>query len=85
MCLTHPEPEEPLLETNPTRMCELLVGLPDVYVVGIDDWPQFLRVAITTRAERPACPGCDGAVWLHDRFEVGLVDLPCFGRRTRLV
>ena len=66
-------------------MCELLVGLPDVNVVGVGDWPHFLRVAITTRAERPACAGCDGAVWLHDRLVVELVDLPCFGRRTRLV
>lgn len=66
-------------------MCELLVGLPDVNVVGVGDWPLFLRIAITTRAERPACPGCDGAVWLHDRIEVVLVDLPCFGRQTRLV
>jgi hypothetical protein len=26
-----------LLEVDPTRMCELLVGLPDVTVLGIDD------------------------------------------------
>lgn len=71
--------------TDPTRMCELLVGLPDVNVIGVGDWPFWLRIAITTRAERPACPGCDGAVWLHDRIEVELVDLPCFGRQTRLV
>lgn len=68
------------MENNPTRMCELLVGLPDVNVVGVGDWPLFLRVSITTRAERPACLGCDGADWLHDRLEVELVDLPCFGR-----
>lgn len=73
------------METNPTRMCELLVGLPDVNVIGVGDWPQFLRLGITTRAERPRCPGCEGDVWLHDRVEVELVDLPCFGRQTRLV
>lgn len=73
------------METDATRMCELLVGLPDVNVVGVGDWPEFLRIAITTRAERPSCPGCDGQVWLHDRVEVELVDLPCFGRRTRLI
>ncbi len=48
MCLTHPESEEPLLETNPTRMCELLVGLPDVNVIGVGEWPEYLRVVITT-------------------------------------
>lgn len=73
------------METNPTRMCELLVGLPDVNVIGVGDWPHFLRVAITTRAERPTCPGCDGQVWAHDRLEVELIDLPCFGRQTRLI
>ena len=67
------------METDATRMCELLVGLPDVNVIGVGDWPQFLRIAITTRAERPRCPGCDGNVWLHDRLDVELVDLPCLG------
>jgi hypothetical protein len=27
------------METNPTHMCELLVGLPDVNVIGVGDWP----------------------------------------------
>jgi hypothetical protein len=48
VCLTHPELEEPLLETNPTRMCELLVGLPGVNVNGVGDWPHWLRISITT-------------------------------------
>jgi len=73
------------LETNPTRMCELLVGLPEVNVIGVGDWPEFLRIAITTRADRPVCPGCGGTVHRHDVDEVELADLPCFGRRTRLV
>ncbi len=73
------------MESNPSRMCELLVGLPDVNVIGVGDWPLYLRIAITTRAERPACPGCGGVVHRHDVDEVELADLPCFGRRTRLV
>jgi hypothetical protein len=44
--------EEPLLETDPKRMCELLVGLPDVIVNGVGDWPAWLRIAITNRAGR---------------------------------
>ncbi len=50
------------METNPTRMCEALVGLPDVNVEGVGDWPRWLRIAITTRAERPTCPMCAGAL-----------------------
>ncbi len=29
------------METNSTRMCELLVGLPDVNVNGVGDWPEM--------------------------------------------
>lgn len=57
VCLTHPESEEHLLITAPMRVCELLVGQPDVNVNGVGDWPQFLRIAITTRALRHRCPG----------------------------
>ena len=73
------------METDPTRMCELLVGLPDVAVVGVGEWPRFVRIAIVTRTERPVCAGCGGGVHAHDVDEVELADLPCFGRRTRLV
>lgn len=73
------------METDSTRMCELLVGLPDVNVSGVGDWPGWLRIAITTRANRPICPSCAGVVWHHDVTNVELVDLPCFGRQTRLV
>jgi len=66
-------------------MCELLVGLPDVNVNGVGDWPHFLRIAITTRAPRPTCPGCGGAVHCHGSVEVELADLPVFGRPARLV
>ena len=77
--------EEPLLETDPTRMCELLVGLPDVNVDGVGDWPRWVRIAITTRGPRPVCAGCGGGVHGHGRNEIVLVDLPVFGRAARLV
>jgi transposase len=65
-------------------MCALLVGLPDVVVVGVGDWPSWLRVTITIDGERPVC-SCGGAVHRHGVREVVLVDLPVFGRPTRLV
>ena len=73
------------MESDPTRMCELLVGLPDVNIDGVGDWPDWLRIAITTRTERPICVGCGGALHAYGRDDVELVDLPCFERRTRLV
>lgn len=67
-------------------MCELLVGLPDVNVLAIDDRPgAALGVHVETRGGRPGCPACGGGVLAKDRAMVELVDLPCFGRQTRLV
>lgn len=71
---------------DPTRVCELLVGLGDVTVLGaVDDPGGPVRVHVETRAGRPTCPGCGGAVWVKDQRPVELVDLPAFGRPTRLV
>ena len=74
------------VEVDPTRICELLVGLPAVVVLGIeDDSDGPLRVHIETRDRRPSCSGCAGAAVIKDRPSVELVDLACFGRAARLV
>ena len=74
------------MEINPTRMCELLVGLPDVNVLGVADAPgRPLRIHVEARLSRPTCRGCGSAAEVKDRPEVTLVDLPVFGRRARLV
>lgn len=65
-------------------MCALLVGLPDVIVIGVDEWPRCLRVVVDTATPRPDC-GCGGRVHSHGAREVEYVDLPVFGRPTRLV
>ena len=71
---------------DPTRICELLVGLGDVTVLGADDDRDGpVRVHVQTRGERPACPGCGGPVWAKDQRPVELVDLAAFGRPARLV
>lgn len=71
---------------DPTRICELLVGLGDVAVLGAVDEPGGpVRVHVETRGDRPVCPGCGGPVWVKDRRPVELVDLPAFGRPARLV
>jgi hypothetical protein len=50
------------VETDATRMCELLVGLPDVNVLGVEEWSKPLI---------PECGlwSCSGAVVVS----VGLV------------
>ena len=64
-------------------MCALLVGLPDVAVLGVGEWPRWLLVVVATLAGRPAC-GCGAAPHGHGVRDVDLVDLPVFGRPARL-
>src|SRR5664280_909816 len=67
-------------------MCELLVGLPEVHILGVDDQVNgFLCIYIESRAQRPGCAHCGVLAHMKDRTAVELVDLPCFGRRTRLI
>ena len=67
-------------------MCELLVGLPEVNVLGIDDeLDSALRVHVECRAQLAFCETCGVRATVKDRPVVALVDLPCFGRATRLV
>ena len=62
------------METEPTRMCALLVGLPDVIVVGVGEWPSWLRIVITTTATLLGSPSCCGVVaHRHGVREVELV------------
>ena len=63
-----------------TRMCEVLVGLPDVNVLGVVDVAGSpVEVVIEQRVARPGCVACAAPARVKDRPEVALVDLPCFG------
>jgi transposase len=67
-------------------MCALLVGLPEIAVLGVHDEPdQPLRVHVETVVELEGCSGCGTRAWLKDRRPVALVDLAAFGRPAVLV
>jgi transposase len=71
---------------DPARMCELLVGLPEVVVLVIDEVTHGPpRVHVETAGERPGCTGCGVFAQVRDRPVVELVDLPVFGRAARLL
>jgi hypothetical protein len=55
-------------------MCALLVGLPDVTVIGVGDRPGWLRVVVEAPSTRPGC-SCGGVVHRHGVREVELVEL----------
>ena len=76
------------METDGMRMCQLLVGLPTVTVLGVVDLLPTapLAVHIETLCESPeTCSACGTTATIKDRDAVMLTDLPVFGRRARLV
>ena len=74
------------MEVEPSRMCELLVDLGDVEVLGVDDVEgEPLRVHVRCRAPRPVCEGCGGVLWSDGERLVELVDLLSYGKPRRLV
>src|SRR3546814_15356831 len=67
-------------------MCELLVGLPDVNVLAVEDRSdEPIVVHIEARRGPARCRTRGVRARGQDRPWVELVDLPCFGRRSRLV
>jgi transposase len=68
-------------------MCALLVGLPDVNVLAVeDDGPtEPLRVHVETMTVIVGCSSCGTRARVKDRRPVALVDLAAFGRPAVLV
>ena len=51
------------MECDPTRVCERLVGLGDVEVLGVDDEAgEPLRMHVRRRSRRPPCVGFPGVM-----------------------
>ena len=73
------------METDPTRICEILVGLLEVNILGVEDVSGApLVVHIESQIEARNCPSCGHFGWVKDRRVVVLTDLPAFGRPVRL-
>lgn len=68
-----------------TRALEVLIGLPDIEFLGLDDTSDVLRIVIEQRLARPSCASCATPAVVKDRDDVELVDLPAFGRPVRIV
>ena len=65
--------------------CDLLVGLDGLHVVGVDrDDGEGLAVMVESAPEPVGCPACGVIAHSHGRRVVELVDVPCFGRPTRI-
>jgi transposase len=68
-----------------TGLAEALLGLPGFRVLEVVETVAELVVTIETTADRVGCVGCGTRAQSHDRVEVAVRDLPCFGRPARLV
>ena len=69
-------------------MCELLVGLPDVEVLGVTEPAgdgSVLVIDVVSRADQGWCRACGVKARVKDSSAVVLVDMTCFGRPARLV
>jgi transposase len=73
------------LESDPVRMCEILVGLPDVEVVGLDAGALVLEVHVQCCRAQTGCPSCGVVAHLKDQRPNRFVDLPMAGRPMTLI
>jgi len=74
------------VETDPTRALEWMIGLPAITFLGCEDSSGGVgRIHVETTATPVGCPRCGVLARVKDRPRVELVDLPLFGRPTRLV
>ena len=72
------------LETDPKKVLKLVVGLPDVSVLGVNISGAVVDLHVEKLAELVCCPSCGAKARLKGWREVVLVDLPAFGKPTRL-
>ena len=72
------------MSSDPTRMCEILVGLGDVNVLSVEEDGTAVTVTIETRATVAGCPSCGVVASSKGRRPVPLVDC-CQGFRTFVV
>ena len=69
--------------TDPTRALSWMVGLDDVTFLGLEPG-EVTTVHVESVRASVGCPGCGSIAQVKDRVVVVLVDLPVYGRPTRL-
>ena len=68
------------METDPNRMAALMLGLPDVHVLKVEEDSMVRRVEMETAADVAHCPSCGDLAAPRDRRTVQQVGRPVFGR-----
>jgi transposase len=65
--------------------CDVLVGLPGLHVIKVEDQGQRLTVTVESALAEAGCRTCGVIAASHGRRPVVLVDAPSFGRPVRIV
>ena len=68
------------LETDPKKMLEQLVGLSEVFVLGLFAADERVELRIESISEPPGCAACGVAAQAKDWREIVLVDLQFAGK-----
>jgi transposase len=66
-------------------LADALLGLPGFRVLEVSETDDELTVRVETTLTTAGCGGCGTRAVAHERREVAVRDLACFGRPTRLV
>src|SRR5271165_4934334 len=73
------------MERDPVKMLELIVGMPDVHVLGVEATSSVVRIELESTNDVPVCPRCGAQAELLSTKSEEKVDLPVMGRPSRLI
>ena len=74
------------MESDVTRICELMLNLPDMTVIAFDESdPGVARLHVQSKARRSFCRRCGMQATVKDRPILEINDLPICGRPSTLV
>ena len=68
-----------------TGLAEKMLGLSGVLVLDVHEGVGEVTVTVESTKRKAWCPSCRKRAQAHDRVDVHLRDVHCFGRPTRLV
>ncbi len=64
-------------------LAENMLGMPGLVVLDVEDVPGEVVIQAEVTRSKATCPSCRRRAQAHDRVEVHLRELHCFGRPTR--
>lgn len=67
------------------KMLELLVGMPNVRVLGVETSPDLVRIEIESTIDRVSCARCGAEAELLGTKSDEKVDLPVMGTPSRFI